>query len=847
MAAEAVATRRRIIPRPRLTKLLDESPARIKLLVAPAGYGKTTLAQQWLDVPERRDVWYRGGPASADVAALAAGTSAVASAIVPDAGKRVRERLRATGHPQDDVEILAELLAEDLASWPAEAWLVIDDYQFAMESAASERFIELLAQHSVVQVVLTSRLRPTWATARRILYGEVQEIERRQLAMEPEEAMSVIGRDDENVAALLARAQGWPAVIGLAANTTELDLPRQGLPPALYEYLAEELYQQLGAQFQMTLCKLCVAPIVTPGILRVILGHTDDPQIESAVRLGVLHEQNASYEIHPLLRSFLEPKLLSLDPNEVEKLATLVIDYLISVGSWDDAYDVINRLGIPVRLDHLVTAAIEDIIETGRISTLAQWLNSASRHHVTSPALDYAEAELAFRQGRYGTAAALASNAARAAKESEYEPSLRARILLRAGQSALLDSRERDALGYFRAARAIAPRGPLERESLVGEFFASVDLGLDGADSLLAELDEISSRGPEDLVRMSIARTVYAERIGGLFDALAQARDIYPLLDRIVDPIIKTSFLNTYGQSLALTGHYEQALSIAEEGASVATDYRLRFALSHAAILRAIAAIGLRDVSSALDAIAEAEQSSDDPHISTNVAILRARLSLLRGEPEEALAILNSPLKRDPSDALNAEYLGSRSLAAVAAGHLHLAADACDCVLRAPRYARGGTTTAILVKAILALHSDPDNHDPLVENALPFVFQGGRLDEFVAVYRSFPSVLTSALSNSEYGAIAIGLVTRANDARLARQLGFSITSPLAGRIGSLTPRENEVLVLVARGFTNKDIARELVISESTVKVHVRHVMEKLGARTRTEAASRIAGVFPSGD
>ncbi|MDF2751497.1 MAG: hypothetical protein K0T00_2673, partial [Gaiellaceae bacterium] len=41
-------SRRRIIERPRLTRLLDESPARIKMLVAPAGYGKTTLARQWL-------------------------------------------------------------------------------------------------------------------------------------------------------------------------------------------------------------------------------------------------------------------------------------------------------------------------------------------------------------------------------------------------------------------------------------------------------------------------------------------------------------------------------------------------------------------------------------------------------------------------------------------------------------------------------------------------------------------------------------------------------------------------------------------------------------------------------
>ena len=41
-------SRRRIIERPRLTRLLDDSPARIKMLIAPAGYGKTTLARQWL-------------------------------------------------------------------------------------------------------------------------------------------------------------------------------------------------------------------------------------------------------------------------------------------------------------------------------------------------------------------------------------------------------------------------------------------------------------------------------------------------------------------------------------------------------------------------------------------------------------------------------------------------------------------------------------------------------------------------------------------------------------------------------------------------------------------------------
>jgi ATP/maltotriose-dependent transcriptional regulator MalT len=58
----AVGSRRGIIKRPRLTRMLDESGARIILLVAPAGYGKTTLAHEWLE--DKRATWYRGSHAS---------------------------------------------------------------------------------------------------------------------------------------------------------------------------------------------------------------------------------------------------------------------------------------------------------------------------------------------------------------------------------------------------------------------------------------------------------------------------------------------------------------------------------------------------------------------------------------------------------------------------------------------------------------------------------------------------------------------------------------------------------------------------------------------------------------
>jgi DNA-binding NarL/FixJ family response regulator len=55
-------------------------------------------------------------------------------------------------------------------------------------------------------------------------------------------------------------------------------------------------------------------------------------------------------------------------------------------------------------------------------------------------------------------------------------------------------------------------------------------------------------------------------------------------------------------------------------------------------------------------------------------------------------------------------------------------------------------------------------------------------------------------------------------------------------LDSLTTREFEVLQLLTRGRTNREIADDLVIAEVTAKVHVRHILRKLGVRSRTEAA-----------
>jgi NarL family two-component system response regulator LiaR len=73
------------------------------------------------------------------------------------------------------------------------------------------------------------------------------------------------------------------------------------------------------------------------------------------------------------------------------------------------------------------------------------------------------------------------------------------------------------------------------------------------------------------------------------------------------------------------------------------------------------------------------------------------------------------------------------------------------------------------------------------------------------------------------------------DPTVAARLVSALTAD-AEPLDNLTPREHDVLVLIGRGFPNKQIARELDIAEKTVKTHVGHVLAKLGVADRTQAA-----------
>jgi DNA-binding NarL/FixJ family response regulator len=114
--------------------------------------------------------------------------------------------------------------------------------------------------------------------------------------------------------------------------------------------------------------------------------------------------------------------------------------------------------------------------------------------------------------------------------------------------------------------------------------------------------------------------------------------------------------------------------------------------------------------------------------------------------------------------------------------------------------------------------------------------------------RSSPEELISAIHTVAGGeALLSPSVTRRVIDKIARQP--LIGAPNDPRLDELTPREREVLELIAQGLSNPEIARQLVVEGTTVKSHVKRVLAKLGARDRVHAvilAYELGLIAPGG-
>lgn len=829
-----VAARRRIIRRPRLTSMLDESSARIRLLVAPAGYGKTTLAREWLGTPERNDAWYRGGPASADVAALAAGISDALGTLIPNAGSRMRERLRATGHAEEDVEILAGLLSEDIQNWPADTWLAIDDYHLAMESAASERFIELLSQSTPVQILIASRVRPSWATPRRILYGEIQEIERRTLAMRPDEAREIVGLDEPELVSFLERARGWPAVVGLVGlSSSNLDL-KGAVPDRLYEFFAHELYESLPRPYRVPLGKISFASRFDHIFAERVLGSLAREVLASGLESGALSVSDQQFlDFHPLFADFLRDQAFET-PAMRKEAAEEVGQVFIATEQWDEAVDLARRFDLPTLLVATMKKALYPLIDSGRLPTVRSWLETGSMLQVTSPVLDLAEAEVSFRVGDCRRAESMAEQAASQLGDAS---SLVSRAYFRAGHSALLGSREKVSISHFQRARETAGDAQDLREALFGLYSAMSELDLPDATKVLAELDGLNLDAPDDQLRAVSAKLTNALRVGGVEEALATTPSASVALERATNPIIITSFLHALSHASSTAGHYQQGLSSAKELLAHANEQRLVFVRPFGIIDRAVSHLGLRCFAEANhDIELVATLVPHDAYFQGNVAALRCRLLLATGRAAfAAKATEIGFFDEQPPAPLRSELLAFRALALACTVDEREPLAVLD---RAETVSKNPPVVRVLAQVVRSICStSKPKRDGHARKAWDAAAETGNLDTLVCAYRAYPDLLLGIASCADRDRLA-GVLARANDGELAERFGIPILrGPTLGR-ASLTARETEVMDLVAAGLTNKEVAQTLFVTESTVKAHLRHAYAKLHVRGRSEAVPK---------
>jgi DNA-binding NarL/FixJ family response regulator len=137
------------------------------------------------------------------------------------------------------------------------------------------------------------------------------------------------------------------------------------------------------------------------------------------------------------------------------------------------------------------------------------------------------------------------------------------------------------------------------------------------------------------------------------------------------------------------------------------------------------------------------------------------------------------------------------------------------------------------------MQQESDRATDLIRDSFVQMRKSSNFNALVEAYRGYPSLLAALWDMPDCRSEVNDVIVRASDERLARSLGLGAfkADPLAPK-SLLSARESEVHELLAQGLTNKEIAQQLFISEATVKVHVGRILEKLGVRSRTEAALR---------
>ncbi len=398
------------------------------LVVAPPGFGKSTLLGQWRQATELPLAWVSLDGADNDpmlfwnyvVAALQAIEPAVP--LTPPAGP-LGER--------DFVDAVVPRLLNELASLGSDVVLVLDDYH-AITSPACHRSVELFLtrEPANVRIVVASRVDPPFPLGTLRARGELLELREADLAFTSQETRRFLndalelGLSARAAATLHDHAEGWPAGLYLAYLSLRDEADREravasfgGSTRQVSDYLTEVAFDALAPAARDFLVETSILERMSGPLCDATTGRSDSADLlvkleHANLFLTALDDQREWYRYHHLFADLLRAELHRRPPERRCELHRCAFAWLANAGHVGEAIHHAVEASEIETAARLVAENYLSTIEWGGYATVAAWLEAFPRRVVVSDArLSVVEAWVASFQRRRDDAQLALQNA----------------------------------------------------------------------------------------------------------------------------------------------------------------------------------------------------------------------------------------------------------------------------------------------------------------------------------------------------------------------------------------------------------------------------------------------------
>lgn len=381
------------ILRPELIDLLDHSrDFALTLILAPAGSGKSTLLGQWSAGQDRRLARLALNRRDADPVRFLQRLNQALRLAMPDF---VMLSCNALSTDLDQADQLARTLGDSLAAVREDFFLLIDDFHYASAPLIQRIFARLLEELPPhVHVILSSRSHPGFSLSRLKLEDRLLLIDRHDLRLPADEVQALCRSlrlpplEVREAEMLLGLTEGWVAGIKLALlarrrNGRFMPEDFNGSQPELVDYFADVVLADLPAperdfllatalfeRFDLTLC--AGLPGLTDTAAR--LEHV----LQSGLFLQTVDDAPGWFRYHPLFRNFLKARLQQENPQRREELHLAAARHFMNSGDEETALFHARRSGRPEDFLDLLRNACERWLRQGKLITILQHLEDVA-------------------------------------------------------------------------------------------------------------------------------------------------------------------------------------------------------------------------------------------------------------------------------------------------------------------------------------------------------------------------------------------------------------------------------------------------------------------------------------